>query len=425
MKRFEILLLAIMMSVITMGQNKNAPVNYDENKVPSFEIADPLRCLDGQVVESTRQWESRRRPELLRMFGEMEYGVTPRKTGIKVRHEVVNSTPDAMDGLATCKQVRFTFTGKNGKSLQALLLLYIPNAPKGRVPVIVSYNFHGNQTTTIEPDVITSPSRELVKSLGSKAWVRGEQSSRWAYEMALQRGYAVATMCYHDICPDAPNLLVHGIPALLPDYNAENRGESEWGTIGIWAWGYSRIADYLEKEERVDKHRMAVLGHSRLGKTALWAGAQDKRFKVVISNNSGCGGAALSKRFFGENVSRITANFPHWFCPAFNHFSENESALPFDQHELLSLIAPRHAYVASAEADKWADPRGEYLSLYYAGPVYHLYGMQGLPSPVPPAVHQPQHYDVGYHIRSGGHDVTPYDWQCYLDFMDAALRLNE
>lgn len=420
-KRIENLLLVLLVSATAMGQNKNAPVNYDESLVPAFELPDLLKCSDGQAVESAKQWEKKRRPELLRMFGELEYGATPNRTGIKVKHEVVSSNPNAMGGLATQKQVRFTFRGKNGKSVQALLLLYIPNSSKGPVPVIVSYNFHGNQTTTFEDDVIPSPSKELVKSLGSEKWIRGEQVSRWSYEMALQRGYAVATMNYHDICPDSPELMVQGIPSLLPDYDAGNRKESEWGTIGIWAWGYSRIADYLEKERRIDKGRMAVLGHSRLGKTALWAGVQDKRFKVVISNDSGCGGAALSKRVFGENVGRITANFPHWFCPAFNAYSENESELPFDQHELLSLIAPRHAYVASAADDQWADPKGEYLSLYYAGPVYRLYGMQGLPSGEQPAIHQPQHYDVGYHIRAGKHDVTPYDWQCYLDFLDAVF----
>ncbi len=422
MKHIETFLLALFVSTAIMGQNKNAPVNYDESQVPNLELPDPLKANDGQVIETAKQWEKKRRPELLRMFSEMEYGVTPRQTGIKVKHEVVATNLNAMGGLATQKQVRFTFTGKNGKSVQALLLLYIPNNLRGRVPVIVSYNFHGNQTTTMEPDVITSPSKDIVKSLGSEAWVRGEQMSRWSYEMALQRGYAVATMNYHDICPDSPDLMAQGIPSLLPGYDVRNRKENEWGAIGIWAWGYSRIADYLEKDKRIDKGRMVVLGHSRLGKTAVWAGVQDKRFKAVISNDSGCGGAALAKRVFGENVGRITANFPHWFCPAFNQFSENEASLPFDQHELLSLIAPRHAYVASAEEDSWADPKGEYLSLYYAGPVYRLYGMRGLPSKEQPAIHQPRHYDVGYHIRAGRHDVTPYDWQCYLDFLDSLWR---
>lgn len=419
MRRIELLSLALLMTATISGQNKNAPVNYDESKVPAFEVPDVLRCEDGGRIETIRQWEKKRRPELLRMFSEQEYGVTPQHTGIKVKYELVASNPKAMGGLATQKQVLFKFTSKNGKTHQALLLLYIPNGTKGRVPVIVSYNFHGNQTTTTEDDVIFSPSWGLMKDAGSEKWVRGEQMSRWSYELALRRGYAVATMNYHDIYPDQPSLCSYGISPLLPGYKEEDSREgNEWGSIGIWAWGYSRIADYLEKEKRIDKDRMVVLGHSRLGKTSLWAGVQDKRFKVVISNDSGCGGAALAKRVFGENIARITANFPHWFCPAFNVYSENEAALTFDQHELLALVAPRYVYVASAEDDQWADPRGEYLSAYYAGEVYRLYGMQGLPSDAQPAIHQPQHFDVGYHIRAGKHDVTEYDWQCYLDFCD-------
>lgn len=417
-KRFVLLSLVLLMTVATQGQNKNAPVNYDESKVPAFEVPDVLKCEDGKRIETVSQWEKKRRPELLRMFSEQEYGVTPRHTGIKVKYDIIASNQKAMNGLATQKQVLFKFTGKNGKTHQALLLLYIPNGIKGRVPVIVSYNFHGNQTTTLEEDVIFSPSKEQMKNAGSENWIRGEQASRWSYELALRRGYAVATMNYHDIYPDSPDLRKYGISPLLPDYKEDSRDDNEWGAIGIWAWGYSRIADYLEKEKQIDKNCMVVLGHSRLGKTSLWAGVQDKRFKVVISNDSGCGGAALSKRVFGENIARITANFPHWFCPVFNVYSENETSLPFDQHELLALVAPRHVYVASAEDDQWADPRGEYLSLYYTEPVYRLYDMQGLPSDEQPAIHQPQHFDVGYHIRAGKHDVTEYDWQCYLDFCD-------
>jgi len=425
MPRIKLLPLAFLMTVTMMGQNENAPVNYDESKVPMFEVPDVLKCIDGERIETARQWEKKRRPELMRMFSEQEYGVTPRHTGIKVKYELIATNPEAMNGLATQKQVLFNFIGKNGKKHQALLLLYIPNGKKGRARVIVSYNFHGNQTTTYEDEVIPSPSKELMKSAGSEAWVRGEQASRWSYELALRRGYAVATMNYHDICPDSPDLCKYGIAPLLPCYEEDSRGANEWGAIGIWAWGYSRIADYLEKEKRIDKRGMVVLGHSRLGKTSLWAGAQDKRFKVVISNDSGCGGAALSKRVFGENIARITANFPHWFCRSFNAYSENEAALPFDQHELLALVAPRHVYVASAEDDQWADPRGEYLSAWYAGKVWQLYGMKGFPSKEQPAIHKPQHFDLGYHIRAGKHDVTEYDWLCYLDFCDKVFSDDE
>lgn len=412
MKHALLLTAMLMLAATAAGQNKNAPVNYDENQVPAFEVPDILTCSDGSHIETRRQWERKRRPELLKMFSEEEYGVTPQHTGIKVKYETIATNPNALSWLATQKQVRFLFTGKNGKTHEALLLLYIPNYIKKRVPVIVSYNFHGNQTTTMQPDVLFSPSKDLMQSAGSDGWVRGEQQSRWSYEAILRRGYAVATMCYHDICPDSPDLLSHGILPLFPNYTEGPRTPSEWGAIGIWAWGYSRIADYLQKKEpRIDRKRMIVMGHSRLGKTALWAGAQDERFRVVISNNSGCGGAALSKRVFGENIARITANFPHWFCPAFNAYSENEASLPFDQHELLALIAPRPVYVASASDDQWADPKGEYLSACYAEAAYQLYG-EG-------------NHNIGYHMRTGRHDVTEYDWLHYLDFLDKVLRWKD
>lgn len=415
--KHHLILCLTLIALTAAAQNKNAPVNYDESQVPAFQVPDLLTCSDGTRIETRRQWQRKRRPELLRLFSEKEYGITPKHTGVKVKYETLATGP-AFGGLAVQKQVRFVFTSPDGQKHEALLLLYLPRNVAGRVPVIIAYNFHGNQTTTLQPDVIPSPSMELMKEAGSDKWVRGEEQSRWCYEMALQRGYAVATMCYHDICPDSPQLLSHSV---LPI--GTHREASDYGTIGIWAWGYSRIADYLQKHERqIDKHRMAVMGHSRLGKTALWAGVQDTRFRVVISNNSGCGGAALSKRVFGENVARITAAFPHWFCPAFNTYSENEAALPFDQHELLALIAPRHFYVASAQDDQWADPKGEYLSALYASPVYQLYGMQGLPDGPQPPVQQPLHYDAAYHLRTGGHNVTPYDWQCYLDYLDKMLR---
>ena len=419
--RHTLLLSALLIWAATSaGQNKNAPVNYDESQVPTFEVPDVLTCADGTRVKTRKQWEHKRRPELMKMFGEQEYGLTPGQTGIKVKHELVAMSSNALGGLATQKQVRFVFTGTNGQTHEALLLLYLPNNTAKRVPVIIGYNFHGNQTTTLQDDVIFSPSKDLMQSAGSEKWVRGEQQRRWSYEAALRRGYAVATMCYHDICPDSPGLLSQGVLPLFPSYDDGPRTPSEWGTIGVWAWGYSRIADYLQKKEpRIDGKRLVVMGHSRLGKTALWAGAQDKRFRVVISNNSGCGGAAMSKRVFGENIARITAAFPHWFCPAFNAYSENEAALPFDQHELLALIAPRHVYVASAQDDQWADPKGEYLSACYAGAAYQLYEAS---SPSEAQLQEVKlHHNVGYHIRPGGHDVTEYDWQCFLDFCDKAF----
>ena len=398
--------------------------NYDEAKIPAFTLPDPLVNSDGTRVTTAEEWKTKRRPELLRLFAEQMYGKLP-KCELPVEVTRVEEGK-VFDGKAIRREVDLTVK-KGDKSLTMTLLLYIPECDEP-VPAFVGLNFAGNHTISDDPGISLNPNwmrptkeKGVEKNRATEA-ARGTSSSRWPVEMVLDRGYALGTMYYGDIDPDFDDGFKNGIHAFCDKPAAD-----EWGSIAAWAWGLSRILDYLETDKQIDATRVAVLGHSRLGKTSLWAGAADERFGLVISNDSGCGGAALNKRVIGESVHRINTVFPHWFCDNFVAYNSNEGALTFDQHELIALIAPRPVYVASASEDTWADPKGEYLSCYYADPVYRLLGTAGLgegkPSPEPPAVDQPRSSGViGYHNRTGKHDITSYDWEQYLHFADRNLK---
>lgn len=396
--------------------------NYDETKVPQYTLPDPLVLENGDPVRDATTWDTERRPEILNLFETQVYGRAP-ATPVEMGSELISTNREALNGNAVRKQVHIRFSqDEEGPGMD--LLIYLPAGSHKPVPAFLGLNFQGNHS--IHPDsgikLSTSwmwdrPERGIVDHRATEE-SRGATASRWPIEMILDRGYAVATIYYGDIDPDYDDGFQNGVHPLFYRSGQSKPAPDEWGSIAAWAWGLSRAMDYFEQDESIDERHVAVLGHSRLGKTSLWAGALDTRFALVISNNSGCGGAALSRRRFGETVQRINTRFPHWFADNFNAFSNNEDALPVDQHMLISLIAPRPVYVASAKEDEWADPRGEFLSAKYAEPVYELLGVEGLGADEMPGVDQPVAGTIGYHIRTGEHDVTDFDWAHYLDFAD-------
>lgn len=405
-------------------QAQSRHVIDDEADVPEYNLPDVLTHFNGRKVKTEKDWFKKQRPEILQKFTEEVYGKVPGVLNIS-DVKVWETSADALNGLAIRKQLSLFFK-KADRNLEVNVLMYLPKSAK-KVPVFLGYNFSGNHTVSTDPNirlteswVNDNPSVGIINNRVTEQ-SRGCDSDNWLVDTIIKAGYGLVTVYYGDVDPDR-NDYSDGIEPFLYKEGQTSPRFDEWGSIAAWSWGLSRVMDYLENEDLVDATKVAVIGHSRLGKTALWAGANDQRFALVVSNESGCGGAALSKRIFGETVQIINTSFPHWFCGNFKKYNNNEEELPVDQHMLLALIAPRPLYVASAEGDKWADPRGEFLSAKYASAVYKLLGKEGLPVEEMPEINKPVMGTIGYHIRSGKHDLTLYDWQQYLKFADKFLK---
>jgi hypothetical protein len=390
--------------------------NYDESKVPPYSLPDPLILDNGRPVNDAQTWFGQRRAEILRWFETEVYGKSPGSPE-KQDFETIASDTKALGGRATRRRIKIT-VHHGGSRHSFELVVMLPNAGARPVPVFLGILLFDKDAPWPIPGVPLELSDAEQKRLSLPRSLPGDK----LMQAILDRGYAVATIDADDLAADSAQHYREGVIRLYCSPDESARKPDEWGAIGAWAWGLSRAMDYFESDHDFDARRVAVIGHSRRGKTALWAGAQDPRFSLVISNDSGCGGAALSRRQFGETVKLINDRFPHWFCLNFRKYNDRESQLPVDQHELIALSAPRPIYVASAADDAWADPRGEFLACVAADPVYELLGIPGLGIKESPPLNQSVGKTIGYHIRSGKHALTDYDWLLYLDFADRHWR---
>ena len=426
MKNFSLIFISVLLQAFVHSPLVNgqpAETNFDESKVGEYVLPDPLMSDNGQRVTTVNQWETQQRPSILAKFSRYVYGRLPGRPSDM--HFKINSVdPGALGGKATRKQITIFFArGSDEPALQ--VLLYLPNQAKA-VPVFVGLNYYGNHSVHSDPGITLSTrwmnNNQELKVVDHRATEgsRGAQKSRWPVEELIMHGYGLATAYYGDLEPDHKDGYKDGIRTTLQDILKIDK--EEWGALGAWAWGLSRMMDYLETDKQVDNKKVFLTGHSRLGKAALWAGANDRRFAMMISNDSGEGGTSLSRRNYGETVEKINTAFPYWFSPNYKNYNENVDQLPVDQHMLLALMAPRPLYVASAAEDQWADPKGEFLSAKHAGEVYKLYNKKGLGVEEMPAVNDPAGETIRYHIRSGKHDITLYDWQQYISFADKHFK---
>jgi hypothetical protein len=373
--------------VVKAAAKRNREANFVEANVPPYELPDPLVTLDGTPV--TRESWPARRAEILELFREHVYGRAPVERPQNISYKMLEEQRGDLGGRATRRLVDISFDTPHAGRFSFPVQLYLPNDAKKRVPMIVLLHFEG----------LTDPATPLV----------------------LERGYGLAIFDRTSVAVDDKDRYRDGIINAFS--GNDGLSADAWRAIAAWAWGASRVVDYLKTDPGVDSRRIGVAGHSRMGKTALWAGATDERFSIVMSNESGCGGAALSRRTFGETVERINNTFPHWFCENFHQYNGRESEIPVDQHMLIALIAPRRVYVTSADEDLWADPRGEFLSCLHADPIYQLLGVGGLGTDRMPPLEQPVgEHGIGYHIRPGRHAFTNYDWEQFLEFASAASQ---
>jgi hypothetical protein len=418
---FKVLLAFSLACSATLAADTGYP---DASNLPSQPgWPDPLLMRDGKAVTTEKQWRTERRPELLALFQHYMYGTIPPKPD-RIEFKVEATYPDFLDRKATLKLVTISFGDAAAPKID--LLLAVPNGTGGRVPVFLAINFCGNHAVTPDPRVPLTRGwiyGNCTGSTNSRATeaCRGSQAKDWDLAQIIGRGYALATFCNSDLDSDRANVS-DGVYAWLARKAGQPVPTRDRGSIAAWAWGFHRCVDYLLTEPGLDPKGIAVVGHSRNGKTALLAAAFDERIALCIPLQAGCGGTAPSRGKIGESVKQINTSFPHWFNAAFKQFNDRTDRLPFDQHCLVALMAPRPVLLANALEDQWANPSGQFEMLLAAEPVYRLLKADGLASPKMPELEHLSAGKLGYYIRPGKHSMTRQDWGAFLDFADVQLK---
>lgn len=364
--------------------------------LPAAEFPDPLAADDGTVAKTAQDWREHVRPGTLQMFREHIYGKRPVAKPDDFAAKVIREDPKALDGAATLREIEITYSGPGGK---------------GRIrPVVLTPN------STDQP----SPAFLLISFRKPDPDDARNRGGEWPVREIIARGYATVAFDFNDVDPDRPDGFNAGVRAI---FGKQPPPADAWGALSAWGWGASRVMDWLETDKAIDAKHVAIVGHSRAGKAALWAGVEDERFALVVTNNSGCGGAALARTKQGERVANITTKFPYWFCANYRNYADNEDKLPVDHHQLIGAVAPRRVYVTSATLDSWADPVAEFRACVLAGPVFRLHGLTGLESDTAPAPDLPMAGGhIGYHIRTGKHDLAASDWKHFMDYTDRHWR---
>ena len=380
---------------------------YDESKIPHYDLPRLLVTAEGKRVTTSEEWRNVRRPQILSLFSNLVYGCVPEpESPIKTVFKVRKTDPKFMDGKATRKDVQIRMSNDKG-AVEMLVLVFVPNKANKPVPAFMKHSFNNTKSR----DFDAHPTRN------------GRLRNGWPLGEFFDRGYGFVAVYQQDLVGHNEVEFLRGIHRLFYRKGQSFPQANEWGVLSAVAWGAMRAMDYLETDNDVDHNRVAIMGHSKMGKATLWIAAQDERFALAISAQSGCAGAALWRRRSGETLEKMVTRFPYWLCRNAWKFVNNEEDLPVDQHMLLACIAPRPVYVHSGVGDTWADGRGEYLSAYHASEVYRLLGKKGLSSESSPPVGEAIiESDVGYHIRKGGHSIEMYDWQRFLEFADYHLK---